>query len=103
MLGIKLAPLEAATELGPKVSVACSSLGAATLPPTLKVVGEQREQLFVKCRQLHSIALAMTRTPDGCLRRDKSLKVLALRKSVGDAVEGAFEGCDSLETLRSEE
>ena len=31
------------------------------------------------------------------------MKVLALRKSVSDAVEGAFEGCETLETLRSEE
>jgi hypothetical protein len=49
------------------------------------------------------MALAMTRIPDGCLRRVKSLKVIALRKSVRDAGERAFEGCDSLETLRSEE
>jgi hypothetical protein len=86
-------------ELVPKVFVACSSLGAATLPPTLKVVGEQ---LLVKCGQLHSMALAMTRIPAGCLKRVKSLKVLALRKFVRDAGEGAFEGCDSLETLRLE-
>jgi hypothetical protein len=88
------------TALEPKVFVACWSLGAATLPPTLNVVGDQ---LFVKCGQLHSMALAMTRVPDGCLRRVRSLKVLALRKSVGDAGEGAFEGCDSLEALRLEE
>jgi hypothetical protein len=63
------------------------------------------DQLFVMCGQWDSIALAMTRNPAGCLRhlrRVKSLKVFALRKSVRDAGEGSFEGCDSLETLRSE-
>jgi hypothetical protein len=69
-------------------------------PPTdFEVVGDQ---LFVKCGQLHSIALAMTRNLDGCLRRVKSLKVLALRKFVRDAGKEAFEGCEALETLRLE-
>jgi hypothetical protein len=32
----------------------------------------------------------------------RSLKVIGLRESVSDAGEGAFEGCDSLEAVRSE-
>jgi hypothetical protein len=62
------------------------------------------DQLFVLCGQLHSIALAMTRIPVGCLRRVKRLKVFALRKSVRDAGDGdgAFEGREALETLKVE-
>ena len=59
--------------------------------------------LFALCGQLHSIALAMRRSPAECLRRFKSLKVFALRKCVRDAGEGAFEGCEALETLKVEE
>jgi hypothetical protein len=33
----------------------------------------------------------------------KSLKVLALRKFVRNASKDAFEGCEALETLRSED
>jgi hypothetical protein len=80
--------------------VGCGQWPPATLPPTLTVVSVQ---LFVLCGQLHSIALAMTRIPDGCLRRVKSLKVFGLRKFVRDTGEGAFEGCEVLETLRLEE
>jgi hypothetical protein len=75
-------------------------VGCGPSPADFEVVGDQ---LFVKCGQLHSIGLAMTRIPDGCLRRVKSLKAIALRKAVSDACEGVFEGCESLETLRLEE
>jgi hypothetical protein len=50
-------------------------VGSGDPPAAFEVVGVQ---LFVKCGQLHSIALAMTRILDGCLRRVKSLKVIAV-------------------------